>query len=216
MNQLLHHATVPGASSVESSKYILFGLDGDQYAISLLQLQEIIADFEVTSMPHLPVLYDGVVSVRGEAIPLMNLRRSFGRSEVCGVRSRRSRVLIVDLDENAVGVLVDEVYRVVTIEPERIEEPPEVNGMPCRSIAGVAELQDKRFTIILDMQQVLSEADTEILAEVSQVIQEELETRSETLVSDALGLDDALALHDEDDTWEAEAPTDQSTPDDET
>ena len=63
-----------------SDKYVVFGIDGESYCLPILSPREIIADYALTPMPNLPKIFHGVVSVRGQAIPVINLHRRFGVS----------------------------------------------------------------------------------------------------------------------------------------
>lgn len=142
-------ATVKG----EKSKYILFSLAGECYGFPILQAREIISDYELTVLPKLPQLFHGVINLRGEAIPVVNLRRRFELPDA--VRDGSSRVIIVEA-EPAVGVQVDQVQRVVTLDPADIEKPPELTcGQRTWFLSGVTQLVGGKFAILLDMARIL-------------------------------------------------------------
>ena len=68
---------IEGRGRREESKHVLFVLAGETYGLPILQVKEIISDYELTVLPNLPEFFHGVISLRGEAIPVINLRRRF-------------------------------------------------------------------------------------------------------------------------------------------
>ncbi len=156
-------------SGLEAQKYVLFGLAGETYGLSLLQLQEILAAYEYTVTPNLPDYFHGVIGVRGEVIPVLNLRQRFGfpRAE----RDKRNRVIVVDLTPNPIGVQVDEVFRVVTVREDQIEAAPELTcGQRIPYVTGVSERESGKLVIHLDMQKVLSSMEKIHLAEITEAL----------------------------------------------
>lgn len=160
----------PGIEAgLEAQKYVLFGLANETYGLSLLQLQEVIAAYEYTVTPNLPEHFHGVIGVRGEILPVVNLRRRFGFPE--GEPDKRNRVIVVDLEPNPIGVQVDEVFRVVSIRPDQIESAPELTcGQRIPYVTGVSGRDDGKLVIHLDMQKVLSSLEQIQLAEITEAL----------------------------------------------
>lgn len=165
-----------GSGGSGSEKYILFGLKGETYCLPILQTQEILGDFTLTAIPNLPDIYHGVISLRGEAIPVVNLRRRFGLET--RARDKSTRVIVVDLDDRALGIEVDAVLRVVSISRDQVEEPPALTyGHKTRFVAGVTEIAPGRFSLLLDMAEILTSLEKLQLDEVRESIVRELTSR---------------------------------------
>ncbi len=158
-------------SAREVQKYILFGLAGETYGLSLLHLQEVLAAYEYTVTPNLPDYFHGVIGVRGEVIPILNLRRRFGFPDA--EPNKRNRVIVVALEPNPMGVQVDEVFRVITIREDQIERAPELTcGERIPYVTGVSEREGGKLAIHIDMQKVLSSLEQIRMAEIAETIKD--------------------------------------------
>lgn len=174
MEQQANEATALSEQYQEQEKYILFGLGGETYGIHILQAQEIIADFELTVLPSLPEFFHGVISLRGEAIPVINLRRRFGLPD--RDRDGFTRVIIVELEETSIGIQVDTVFRVASIFADAIDAPPTLTyGQKTKFIRGVAELGRNKFSIILDIEEILTRLEKIELESTKQFIEEKID-----------------------------------------
>jgi purine-binding chemotaxis protein CheW len=159
------------ATDLEAQKYVLFGLAGETYGLSLLQLQEVLSTYEYTVTPNLPDFFHGVIAVRGEVIPVLNLRKRFGFPEA--ERGRGNRVIVVDLEPNPIGIQVDEIFRVVRIRDDQIERAPELTcGQRIPYVTGVSERDHGKLVIHLDIQKVLSSLEQIELAQIAETIAE--------------------------------------------
>jgi len=156
----------PQRSDVFSEKHIIFGLAGETYGLPILQVQEIIAKHRTTVLPSLPDHYRGVIWLRGSAIPIINLRRRLGFPE--RESDNQTRVIIIDLEPNPVGIEVDEVLRVATIHDCEIEAVPALTGgRRVPYVAGVSEHADGKIVIHLDIMKVLSSSEQLQLGDLS-------------------------------------------------
>ena len=107
----------------------------------------------ITRVPNGPVFLEGVINLRGQVIPVMDLRKRLG---IDGApETRRSRVVVSELGQHTVGLMVDAVSEVVMISTTDIEPPPAIiaNGADSQ-IRGVARLGD-RLVLFLDLDRVL-------------------------------------------------------------
>lgn len=151
----------------DAEKYLLFGVAGETYGLALLQIQEVIAACEITVLPNLPRFFHGVTGLRGEVIPILNLRGRFGFED--RERDHRTRFVVVDLEPNPIGLQVDEVFRVATIARSAIDTAPEVTcGQRSPFILGVSKLDNGKLVIHLDMQRILSSLEQVHIAELTQ------------------------------------------------
>lgn len=135
---------------------VTFMLDGEEYGFAIMQVQEVLrARFvHITPIPNAPNHVEGVMNLRGRVIPVVGLRRRFGMPEV--ERDRDSRVVVVEISGRAIGVSVDSVVEVTTIDASQIELLPELAATDrSEFIIGVSRA-GARIVIVLDMDRVFS------------------------------------------------------------
>ena len=105
-------------------RMVSFRLGAEIHAIPIRHVREITRCFSVTAVPRTQAYVRGVGTLRGELLPVLCLASRIGLSPAS--ISRASRVLVVSIDSDAFGLLVDEVIDVVSLEPESLREPPSV------------------------------------------------------------------------------------------
>lgn len=140
-----------------ADRYLTFTLQDELYALDIAAVTEIMEHRPLTVVPMMPAFICGVINLRGQVVPVVDLAVRFeqGRTE----RARRTSIVIVDTaDTQQVGILVDSVSKVVELGAEDIEAPPE-RGAGLRSdfISGMARSQDG-VAIVLDLRCVLGDA----------------------------------------------------------
>jgi purine-binding chemotaxis protein CheW len=131
-----------------------FLLDDEEYGIDIHRLREIIRTRPITEVPRAPASILGVISVRGEVLPVIDLRMRLRRPR--GAPGRGSRVLVVTRDGEAFGLLVDAVRQVDRLREDEIEPTPALLGASDSDyIAGIARPRDGRMVILLELDVVL-------------------------------------------------------------
>ncbi len=141
---------------VEKEQLVTFKLGNEEFGIKITDVQEINRITDITHMLNAPVYIDGLVNLRGNIIPVLNLRRRFGLAEK--QRDDATRIIIVDVGSRKTGVVVDAVSEVLRFESSLVEEPPQVvsETLDTKYISGVGKLNDgKRMVMIIDLAQVL-------------------------------------------------------------
>jgi len=144
------------AKITETARYLTFRLGGELFAINVFKAREVLDLSHITRVPTAPGYLRGVVNVRGNAIPVVDLRSKFGLPVTEDTLS--SRIIVMDLTidgENVVvGGLADAVHEVIELEPHEINEAPSL-GTKWRTdlILGMGR-RDERFTMILDIERV--------------------------------------------------------------
>lgn len=104
-----------------AKQYIVVKLDNEQYGIDIFFIDNIVRMQQITRVPKSQSFFDGVINLRGEIIPVMNLRLKFDLD--AKDYSNATRIIIIKPDNNAkIGVLVDEVKEVVTLEEADVEK----------------------------------------------------------------------------------------------
>jgi purine-binding chemotaxis protein CheW len=140
-------------SAEASLELLCFRVATEDYAISIMDIKEIIKPREVTEVPRVPDFVKGILSLRGIIIPVFDMRLRLGLAE--GVHSERERIIVVKRLGGFVGVLVDQVVQVVRIAEEAVEAPPVVlEGIDREFIRGIGRVAG-RMLILLDMEKVL-------------------------------------------------------------
>lgn len=149
--------------TIDEEQLVAFRVDNEEFAIKITDVQEINRMAEVTHMPGAPSYIDGLVNLRGNIIPALNLRRRFGLAE--RKRDESTRVIIVDTGNRKTGVVVDAVSEVLRFDRSLVEETPDVvaGSVDTRYISGVGKLNGgKRMVMILNLKQLLRfETDTQ-------------------------------------------------------
>ncbi len=134
-------------------KYLCFRVAAEEYAISLMEIKEIVKPRAVTEVPHAPDFIKGIISLRGMVMPVFDLRLRLGfpESDPTGME----RFIIVKKGEGFCGLIVDEVYQVISLDRNPIEKPPAVlEGADREFVAGIGR-RDEHVFILMDLEKVL-------------------------------------------------------------
>ena len=130
-----------------------FRIGHETFGLPISLVHEIVRPPEITNVPHAPEYVEGVMNLRGRIVPVIDLRRRFGGA--AGENSRKNRVLIVDVESKAVGLIVDSASEVLKISDAQIEPPPDVFTTAATSyVTGVAKHQG-RLIILVDLNRIL-------------------------------------------------------------
>jgi purine-binding chemotaxis protein CheW len=153
----------------EPAQYLTFMLAGEQFALGILAVKEIIEYHSLTTVPMMPDCVRGVINLRGAVVPVMDLLARFGRPS--SETTKRTCIVIVevqtaDQESQVIGVIVDAVNEVLDIAPTDIEPAPAF-GARIRTdfIQGMGKVKGK-FVILLDADHVLSIDEVTQLAQV--------------------------------------------------
>lgn len=133
--------------------FVLFELAGTIYGVRSRFVQQIEMIDDVASVPNAHPAVEGVVLVRGQVIPALNLRVRFGFDKI--ERDIRSRLVVITTGTRVVGMIVDTAREFIKIPTESIEPPPEaLTGLSGNYLEGVASIGD-RLILILNLDAVL-------------------------------------------------------------
>ena len=143
---------------------VVFELGDESYGVDISRVQDINRMQEITEIPHAPESVVGVINLRGRVIPVIDLRKRFGLPDA--VHTKDTRIVVVHLEGNLIGVIVDAVSQVLRIPADIVEPPsPVLAGVDSRYLRGIAKLDD-RLVILLDLDFVLSRREQEAISEV--------------------------------------------------
>lgn len=130
-----------------------FRIGRETFGLPISLVHEIVRTPEITNVPHAPEYVEGVMNLRGRIVPVIDLRRRFGGAAI--ENSRKNRVLVVDVESRAVGLIVDSASEVLKISDAQIEPPPNVlTDAATGYVTGVAKHQG-RLIILVDLKRIL-------------------------------------------------------------
>jgi len=145
------------AEADKNIEYVVFKLDEEEYGIDINNVQEVNRISEITHFPGAPYFIAGMVDLRGDTIPVLNLKKLFSDND-SGSYSL-SKLLVVEFKKKRIGIMVDSVSEVIRFSTAYLEKAPETlkgNGQDCY-IDRIAKLDDdKRTVLILNLSTLLS------------------------------------------------------------
>ena len=142
---------------VDTMQVVSFKLGSEEYGVDIAQVQEINRMVAVTHVPRAPQFMEGVINLRGQLIPIIDLRTRFGmpRAE----HTKNTRIVVTEIASKRVGMVVDSVSEVLRLPNDAIEDAPEmITGVDTEYIRGVGKIED-RLIIMLDLARVISSAE---------------------------------------------------------
>nr|WP_315421623.1 chemotaxis protein CheW [uncultured Pseudomonas sp.] len=153
-----HFQSVDSLAEPLSIQHLSFRVRDADYALPIELVREIIEYAQVTAVPMMPAFIHGVINLRGNVVPVLDLAARFGFELTRA--GNRTCIVIIELalsdSSQAIGLVVDAVDAVLDIDPQQVVAPPPFGaGIRTDFIAGMAR-NEQGFTIILDIAQVLS------------------------------------------------------------
>ena len=157
------------ASEVKAPQYLSFTIAGTDYGLPILAVKEILQHEEPTAVPGTPPSIRGVINVRGQVVPVVDLAVKFGKAET--VASNRTCILVVEAragkDRLVVGVLADAVNEVLDLPAGQIEPPPAFGtNVRLDFLTGMGKV-GKGFVLLLDADCVLTTSEMELAAQAA-------------------------------------------------
>lgn len=144
------------AKQNEPVGFLCFTLDNEEFGVDLQLVCQVVKPPPVTWVPRIPERYLGVVSIRGAVVTLIDLRQLMGREPT--VWPKGARVLIVETDNEQMGLLVDSVTQVRRFLMKDLEKKPNLReDKGCDHLVCVARAEGKRPVLIVDLDAVLQE-----------------------------------------------------------
>lgn len=151
----------PSSISGQAGRYLCFSLGREKFAMPLLQVKEVIANTETTSIPQSPSYFKGIMNLRGQVISVIDLRSKLkiGKAE----STAETTIVILDVEGLFLGVVVDSVNAVTEFTDAMISETPvRDTTMNIGYITGVAR-DEESLTLILDLKMILNIEDMNAL-----------------------------------------------------
>ena len=156
---------------------VVFDLANERYGVDIGTVREIIRMQEITHVPNAPDYVDGVTNLRGKVIPVVDLRKRFALE--ASEETSESRIVVVDIDGEDIGVRVDAVNEVLRIAESSVEETSGVvTTVDSYYMQGIANLGDA-LIILLDLAKVLTKDDVAVPEAGKPALQEVEQTSAE-------------------------------------
>lgn len=137
----------------ESLSLVTFKIATELYGIDIMNVVEIIKMCEITPIPNSPDFIDGVINLRGDIIPIVDLKKRFKfniESNLTEDEELLKGIIIILINDIRLGILIDQVYKVLTITKDEIKPPPQVvSGVGAEYVQGVIQLEEEKLILIL-------------------------------------------------------------------
>jgi purine-binding chemotaxis protein CheW len=153
------------------SQYLTFTLGDEHFAIGISKVREVLDYTTITRVPRMPEHLLGVINLRGNVVPVIDLRLKLDMSAI--EKTVDTCIMIVDVEMAGksvnVGMLADSVQEVIDIEPNQIKPPPQLGTrLNTDFIKGMGKRSDEGFLIILDIDRVLSDDDAVVISDTAE------------------------------------------------
>jgi purine-binding chemotaxis protein CheW len=152
------------------AQLISFSVGSEIFGVEILVVQEIIMMSAITEIPNAPDFVEGVINLRGNIIPVLDLKRRLRLRNYQPPEGKAgTRILVVEIEGNVTGFIVDSVAKVLSVPTSKILPPPDivVAGVQSQYINGVLHM-DRGILVILDFKRILSVEEKDVLSGISQ------------------------------------------------
>lgn len=147
----------------ELIQLVSFKLEQEEYGVNVLKVREIIRMPSITRVPNTPHYIEGVINLRGKVIPIISMRKRFNLPE--GETSNQTRIMVIDMDGELMGFVVDAVSEVIRISESEIQPPPAVvnSAVEQECLAGVINQTD-RLLFFLNLEKLVSHEERQLFS----------------------------------------------------
>lgn len=153
-----------GGVTLANNEFLTFTLGKEEYGIDILKVQEIRGYDAVTEIANTPDFIKGVINLRGTIVPIVDLRIKFNLGNV--EYDQFTVVIILNLHGRIVGIVVDSVSDVLTLESEQIRAAPELSSaLDTRYIVGLGTVSE-RMLILVDIEKLMKSGEMALMDEV--------------------------------------------------
>jgi purine-binding chemotaxis protein CheW len=139
--------------TAEVKQLIGFTVGAEEYGLELLRVKEVIRMRQITWLPKAPSCVKGIINLRGDVIPIVDLRERFGLAS--GEHTAMTRVIVVEVEGQPVGMVVDATSQVVRVPADQFAPPPPMMGQVARDFITSVGKIGERLIILIDVNRVL-------------------------------------------------------------
>ena len=151
----------------QRGRFLTFTIEDNIYGLPIRFVTEIIGVQDATKVPETPDYVKGIINLRGRIIPLVDVRLKFGKEEI--PYTERTCIIVIDVNSVAVGLIVDKVDDVLTLEDHQIALPPSGGslGFENRYIEGIGKVEDL-VLLLLDAEKLLRTEEMELIENIAE------------------------------------------------
>lgn len=150
-----------GKKEDEVIKFAVFKIGEEDFGVEIKRVVEILKTQRIYSLPELPDFLSGLITVRNEVIPILDLRRRFGIQSSL----KKERIIIVWCDSEKIGLLIDEIKEIISLTDEEVIGPPSIfKGLKRKYLRGIGR-KDDRIIILLNIDDILTSEEKIMLKE---------------------------------------------------
>ncbi len=150
---------------------VTFQLGEELYGVDIMDVKEIVKVCDVRQIPNAPYYVEGIFNLRSEIIPVMNLHKRFQikKLEVGEDEEMEGGFIILNIDNNKIGIIIDKIARVVTVDMADVKAPPQmISGIGTEYIQGVIR-QDEHYLIMLDIRKLFNPKELQKIFDSEQI-----------------------------------------------
>jgi len=154
--------------NMDSKQLVTFQLGEELYGVNIMDVKEIVRVQKIRAIPNAPAYVEGIFNLRSEIIPIINLHKRFHIKKMIASEEDEllSGFVILDIDGMKLGIIIDKISRVVTIEKEQVQPPPQMfSGIGSEYVLGVVR-QQQGYLIILDIRNLFNPRELQKIAEL--------------------------------------------------
>jgi len=145
-----------GGKMTEEEQLVSFKIENEEFGVNIEEVQEIIRLPEITKVPQAPFFVEGVINLRGNILPVIDLRKRFDLEVT--KKTNATRIVVTNVESKTTGIIVDSVSEVLRLPKDSIEPPPPIiAGIEAKYLRGIGKLDDgKRLLILLNLKEILT------------------------------------------------------------
>ena len=145
---------------------VTFDLLGEEFGVPILDVREIIQMLDITPVPNAPKFVEGVINLRGQIIPIVDLRKRFNLET--SETTEENRIVVVEVNNNTLGLIVDGDSEVLRIPEDLVKPAPALiaGGIGSEFIKGIAYYKE-RMIILIDLYKVFSRQEMNLIEDAT-------------------------------------------------
>ena len=156
--------------ATEESQFqlVTFHLGEELYGVNIMDVKEIVRLQNVRIIPNAPYYVEGIINLRGEIIPIIDLHKRFRIQSVSKNDDAdfEGGFIILNIDNSKIGIIIDKIARVVTVKGEDVKEPPQMlSGIGSEYIEGVIR-EDSGYLIMLNIRKLFNAKELQKIIEI--------------------------------------------------
>jgi len=153
----------------DANQLVTFNLGPELYGIDIMDVKEIVRVQSIRTIPNAPSYVEGIFNLRSEIVPIINLHKRFHLKKLVSQDDEDELLasfVIIDIDGMKLGIIIDRISRVITVEHVEIQPPPQmITGIGAEYIHGVVR-HEKGYLIILDVRNLFNPKELQKIAEL--------------------------------------------------